>query len=41
VTTMVMAVLAATPPAVGAVGVDGARVDECDGGVHGPHTASM
>jgi hypothetical protein len=40
VTTMVM-VLAAAPAAVDAAGVDGLRVDQSDGGVHGPHTPAM
>ena len=40
-TTMVMALAAAPAAAVGALGLDGLRVNDGDGGVHGSHTPAM
>jgi hypothetical protein len=41
VTTMVMALAAAPAATVRAIGLDGLRVDDGDGGVHGTHTPAM
>jgi hypothetical protein len=39
--TIVMALAAAPAATVRATGLDGLRVDESDGGVHGSHTRAM
>ena len=39
--TMVMALAAAPAATVRAIGLDGLRVDDGDGGVHGTHTPAM